>query len=42
LPLPGQFFGNHQDQYLRMAFANADIENIVLLKSRLRLLDRQC
>lgn len=35
LPLPGRFFGENQDQYLRMAFANADIEAIGLLGGRL-------
>ncbi|MBX2868834.1 MAG: aminotransferase [Acidiferrobacterales bacterium] len=35
LPLPGQFFGETQDQYLRMAFANADLDAIELLPKRL-------
>ena len=38
LPLPGQFFGEGQDQYLRMAFANADTDAIELLADRLALL----
>jgi aspartate/methionine/tyrosine aminotransferase len=33
--LPGAFFGAHQDGYLRIAFANADVERIHALGARL-------
>ncbi len=34
--LPGSFFGKNQDNFLRIAFANVDVETIGLLKSRLK------
>ncbi len=40
LPLPGGFFGNQQDSYLRVAFANVGVEMINLLGDRLQLLKR--
>lgn len=39
LPLPGRFFGADQDRYLRMAFANANVEQIGLLEDRLALIE---
>ena len=33
--LPGSFFGKDQDNFLRIAFANVDVETIGLLESRL-------
>lgn len=33
--LPGTYFGEHQEQYLRFAFANADTETLGLLSERL-------
>ena len=39
LPLPGEFFGTHQERFLRFAFANAFVKDIELLSSRLKLLD---
>lgn len=43
LPLPGAFFGSEQDAYLRIAFANVEVETIRSLGDRLQLLnhDRQ-
>jgi len=43
LPLPGAFFGNEQDSFLRFAFANVEVETIHSLGERLHLLyrDRQ-
>lgn len=38
LPLPGSFFGTQQEQYLRMAFANADTATLHLLPDRLKRL----
>ena len=35
LPLPGSFFGEDQDGYVRMAFANVEIETIKQLAPRL-------
>lgn len=35
LCVPGSYFGAAQDQYLRFAFANADVETISLLAERL-------
>lgn len=35
LCLPGTFFGSGQDDYLRIAFANVDVEEIGLLSERL-------
>nr|WP_246753063.1 aminotransferase [Sinorhizobium sp. BG8] len=35
--LPGDYFGEGQDRYLRFAFANADVPTISLLGDRLRL-----
>lgn len=35
LCVPGSYFGASQDQYLRFAFANADVETISLLAERL-------
>ena len=34
--LPGSFFGKNQDNYLRIAFANVDVETIGLLENRLK------
>lgn len=34
--LPGAFFGENQDKFLRIAFANADVKTIGLLKGRLQ------
>lgn len=39
LTIPGDFFGTGQGQFLRFAFANADIAMINLLPERLRLID---
>ncbi len=36
LTLPGSFFGQGQDRYLRFAFANADAGTIRLLRERLQ------
>jgi aspartate/methionine/tyrosine aminotransferase len=33
--LPGRYFGEGQDRYLRLAFANADADSIALLRERL-------
>ena len=38
LCLPGSFFGDEQDSYLRIAFANADVETIATLSQRLKQL----
>jgi aspartate/methionine/tyrosine aminotransferase len=38
LTIPGDFFGQHQHQYLRFAFANAEIEAIKALPKRLNAL----
>lgn len=35
LPLPGEFFGQHQENYLRIAFANADVATLQRLPARL-------
>ena len=35
LCLPGSYFGDRQEGYLRFAFANADVETISRLKERL-------
>ncbi|MBO9100084.1 aminotransferase [Rhizobium sp. B230/85] len=34
--IPGSYFGEGQDRYLRLAFANADVASIALLSDRLR------
>jgi aspartate/methionine/tyrosine aminotransferase len=36
LCLPGTFFGPNQEQFLRIAFANASIEEMTLVEERLR------
>ena len=41
LTLPGSFFGNRQDRYLRLAFANVDIETIRLLADRFEFINQQ-
>jgi aspartate/methionine/tyrosine aminotransferase len=34
--IPGSYFGKGQEQYLRLAFANAETASIALLGERLR------
>lgn len=34
--IPGSYFGEGQEQYLRLAFANADVPSIALLQDRLK------